>query len=168
MKIEMAAKIVVLVAALAWGAQLLGVDLPQLRRVPGLAYVVLASAAWLTVRRDYYLSFLGRTVFPAAVLPSRSVPDKADAEAVVKVEPNAKVVYWAAEPGADAPDPWTAYGAYSNAGVAAADAAGRAVLRVRRPRGYAVRTGRRLEAHVHYRTSGRQGMLGPVQTVYLL
>lgn len=166
MKPEIIAKVVVLAAAFALAAHLFGIDVERLKRVHGLGYVVVACALWLAFQRDYYLSFLGRAVFPAPVLGSNSTPEKADAQVVVSVEPNSKVIYWAAEAGQHSADPWTAYGSYTNAGVALADGKGKALLRFRRPRTYSVRTGRRLPAHVHYR-SGSKGMMGPVQTVGL-
>jgi uncharacterized membrane protein YuzA (DUF378 family) len=139
------------------------------RMLTNVVYVIVGVAAvFVGTRRDTYLPFLGRTVMPCSVLVDR-VPEHADKEVTVNgIDPGAKVLFWATEPataGLATIKTWQqAYLEYANAGVATADSAGRAVLRVRSPQPYAVPVKGRLEAHVHWRACGDDGFLGPVQT----
>jgi len=134
-------------------------------------------AVYFLFKRDYFLPFLGETVFPCEPLAEKS-PEKADAAVEIRVRPNSNVIYWAAENidtiDKDAKkkeeriieDPWKAYMKFANSGVARSDENGRAVLRVRRPVAYRVPfSGRVLEKHIHYRVCGEQGILGRVETV---
>jgi hypothetical protein len=52
-------------------------------------------------------------------------------------------------------------------GVAIAESDGSALLQVRRPQPYWVPPGHRLEPHVHYRICGKNGMLGPVRSLFI-
>lgn len=123
------------------------------------------SALFYFFARDFYLPFLGRAAFPCGSLTAK-VPDNADTNVTVRVEPHTNVIYWAAEEGDVKKDPILAYGSYTNAGVAKADQNGDAVLRVRTPSAYRV-PGKNLKPHVHYRTCDSDGMLGRVSTVYV-
>lgn len=127
------------------------------------------SALFYFFARDYYLPFLGRSVYPCGSLVQK-VPDNADVNVSVKVNPGVNVIYWAAEEGDKVmADPWVAYSQYSNAGVVRSDQNGDAVLRIRRPAAYKIPsiTGRTLNPHVHFRTCDTDGMLSRVQTVYV-
>lgn len=55
------------------------------------------SAVVLLFSRDTYLPFLGQSVMPCSGL-AEQIPVDADTEITVKVQPGAKVVYWASEP----------------------------------------------------------------------
>ncbi len=136
-----------------------------------VVYVLVGLAAlYHLTRRDFYLPFLGRAVYPCGALEPK-VPEKADTQVVVRTQPNANVIYWASEPSTAGvvDDPWLAYQTGANSGVTRADASGMAVLRVRRPASYRVPPfGLTLAPHVHYRTCVHaSGMLSPVQTVRL-
>jgi uncharacterized membrane protein YuzA (DUF378 family) len=130
----------------------------------GLAALVLAFS------RDFYLPFLGETVMPCSVL-SPSTPDGADMKMNVQVRPGAKVMYWAAEPANEElkgiQDWRKAYLGFRNAGVAVADESGRAELAVRTPQAYAVPMKGKLNAHVHFRVCGDDGMVDRVETAFL-
>jgi protocatechuate 3,4-dioxygenase beta subunit len=84
----------------------------------------------------------------------------------IRVSPNTKVVYWAAEPTngvlqfAD-----KAYAGYNNAGVALSDQGGNVVLKVREPQPYTIPLGS-MKPHIHFRECNMTGFLGPVKTVY--
>lgn len=124
------------------------------------------SALFYFFARDYYLPFLGRAVFPCGSMVQK-VPDNADKDVVVKVEPGVNVIFWSAEEGdVVKANPVIAYSEYSNAGVVKSDQNGTAVLRVRSPAAYKV-PGKTLSPHVHYRTCDTNGMLSRVQTVFL-
>lgn len=164
----------VLLGALNWG--LVGAfDFDAVKALLGremasVAYVLVGLAALMHVgRRDFYLPFLGKTVFPCAPL-EESFPADFDTVAEVRTGvPNANVVFWASdESDTITDDPWTAYGQHTNSGVARTDETGLAVLRVRKPGLYRVPwKGHKgpLPSHVHYRVCKKPGMLGAVKTV---
>jgi hypothetical protein len=124
------------------------------------------SAVSVAFHRDTYLPFLGETILPSSVLGTQ-VPPGATHSVQVRVEPDAKVVFWASEPG-DGQGTWqTAYRDYQNAGVGVADSTGMATLKVREPQGYSVPMKGHLEPHVHFRVCRKDGFIGPIKTVYL-
>jgi hypothetical protein len=120
------------------------------------------------LNRDTYLPFLGESAFPCDNL-IESVPLGANFSVTVKVPPNVKVSYWAADPennnSSVSPDPWVAYKDYSNSGVTVSDQQGNATLRVRFPQKYRIPWGATLNNHVHYRYCKTPGMLSSVFTV---
>jgi protocatechuate 3,4-dioxygenase beta subunit len=85
----------------------------------------------------------------------------------VRVQPDSKVVFWAAEPG-DGGLSWEqAYRGYQNSGVTTSDSSGMATLKVREPQGYSVPFRGYLEPHIHFRVCGVNGFIGRIKTVYL-
>jgi len=133
--------------------------------------LIAASLILLVVNRNFYLPFLGWTVYPCGSLAEK-VPANANTEISIKVQPNVNVIYWASEPveldKQPISNPWDAYANYENSGVVRADASGNAVLRVRTPSSYNVgMINRTLKAHIHYRVCGHPGMLGEVKTVFV-
>jgi uncharacterized membrane protein YuzA (DUF378 family) len=131
-------------------------------------YIIIGLCAIAVMfNRDFYLPFLGQMVAPCSVLQNR-VPPGASQDVMVQVAPNAKVLYWAAEPKMDKLkeiNDWKkAYAEYENAGVATANADGIAVLRVRPPQVYSVPWMGVLDAHVHYRVCSQSGWMDRVQT----
>lgn len=186
--LEFVALILILVGSLNWGLiGLAGFNLvewtgryttPMIQ--PVVYTLVGLCALYFVFKRDYFLPFLGETVFPCEPL-SEKTPDKADAVVEVHVRPNANVVYWASENKETVTgkkddkkstdeliveNPWKAYMRFENSGVARSDDKGRAVLRVRRPVSYRVPfSGRILDKHVHYRVCGDNGILGRIETV---
>jgi uncharacterized membrane protein YuzA (DUF378 family) len=142
-------------------------NLPILSRI--IYSLVGLAALYLVLKRDVYLPFLNESVYPSSTLTDK-VPEDATVKVTINVKPGAKVVYWASDSKKNpnqsvVSDPWTAYDAYENAGVATADAKGIAVLTVREPVKYAIPSGRVLSRHVHYRYVVRPGMLSRVETV---
>ena len=134
-----------------------------------LVYMIIgACAAGKIMNRDYYLPFLGKTVFPCASLKLK-IPRNSDIETTVKTKPNSNVIYWASEGTNDivVKSPWKAYDKYSNAGVALSDRHGVAVLKLRNPSEYRLPIGRTLKPHVHYRVCLGNGMLSSIRTVFL-
>lgn len=134
-----------------------------------LVYVFIGSSAlYLMFHRNTYLPFLGPTVVPCTVLENREPPG-ATKEIQVAVEPNKKVIYWAAEPRPETQQNlqnWDkAYGSYENTGVTQSNANGIAVLKIREPQAYRVPMRGRIESHVHYRVCGEPGWMGEIKTV---
>jgi uncharacterized membrane protein YuzA (DUF378 family) len=128
------------------------------------------SALVIMFDRDTYLPFLGPMVAPCSVLENREPPG-ATREVKVIVEPNVKVIYWAAEPASEdlkKINSWKqAYLKYDNAGVTTSDGEGVAVLKVRDPQGYKVPLKGALQPHVHYRVCGEAGWMGKINTTFV-
>ena len=171
------AMILLVIGGLNWGSKaVLGkdliskllVDFPMISRV--IFGLVGVAALALMFYRDTYLPFLGETVMPCSVLAEKT-PDGADTTVSVNVEPGAKVLFWAAEPGMEPLqhiNSWQeAYLKFANAGVTTADSNGHATLRVRHPQPYTVPLKGTLQPHVHYRVCRGEGMMDPVMTTYL-
>lgn len=138
----------------------------KLPRTPKTVIIVAMIAALnLVFRRNVYLPFLGETVYPCDNLTEKT-PDGADLSVkVTDVPANVKVVYWAAEPSTTIiGNPWDAYGKYENSGVVISDANGTATLSIRKPAGYKVPSGRKLNPHVHYRFCQESGILSSIRT----
>jgi hypothetical protein len=136
------------------------------------AIVVLIVALWMVFRRDTYLPFLGYAAFPKSIIPNDFTPVNSNTEIQVPMEypDGTRMIYWGAlaNNGEGVPkDPKTAYGDYSNAGVATIKGA-MVTLRFHCPSEYYVPMGRKLKRHIHYRLCcERTGLLGPVRTLWV-
>lgn len=124
---------------------------------------------YVGTKRDFYLPFLGYTIFPCEELQEKT-PENASVSVKVKnLPPKVNVVYWASETSEEAEkiekNPWEAYKKYSNSGVVRTDANGEAELRVREPSQYKIPSGRTLDKHIHYRYCIDNSVLSPVQTI---
>jgi uncharacterized membrane protein YuzA (DUF378 family) len=128
------------------------------------------AAITIMFHRDTYLPFLGETVLPCSALPEQ-IPEGADTHIQVKVTPNSKVLYWAAEPATEGMkklNDWRqAYMKFMNVGVIKSDSTGVAILYVRNPQPYTVPWMGRLEPHIHFRVCSDNGMMGSINTVYM-
>jgi len=125
------------------------------------------SAISLAFNRDTYLPFLGESVFPCSVLGNQTPPG-ATRTIQVRVQPDTKVIFWAAEPG-DGRGTWEeAYRGYQISGVTTSDSSGVATLKVREPQGYTVPMRGYLEPHIHFRVCGEpKAFIGRIKTVNL-
>ena len=166
----------VIIGAVNWGlVGTIKVDLVAKLFGKGLLarslYILIGLAGLsLMFHRDTYLPFLGESIMPCSILTNRA-PSGATRDVKVKVNPGAKVLYWASEPATEhlkEINNWQkAYTDYENAGVATADVNGEAVLKVREPQAYTVPLKGRLEPHIHFRICGDGGWMGQVKTVFL-
>ena len=176
MYLRLAAKIVLMLSALLFACHLGGYEPSKtLTKNKVVRFVVIlsvvASIIYNMFNRNFYLSFLGCTVYPCGSLAEK-VPNKADTTVTVQVKPNVNVIYWASEPSTTEnqpiDNPWDAYANYDNSGVVRADATGKAVLHVRNPSTYQVGLmNKTLKQHVHYRECRHPGMLSEVKTIML-
>jgi uncharacterized membrane protein YuzA (DUF378 family) len=136
--------------------------------IENLVYVLVGISSLVhIISRNYYLSFLGDSVFPCTSMIEKT-PENADVEVKIQTTPNSNVVYWAAETNKEVSEnPWIAYAEYSNAGVTRSDVNGVAKLKFRMPGSYKVKHGlKTLSPHVHYRVCKFPGMLSEVKTVF--
>jgi len=137
-----------------------------------LFYVIIALAAiYVGFSRDSYLPFLGETVLPCSLLKEKT-PDNADIKVRIIAPVGKKVLYWAADTAEDKElknlKNWDiAYGNFENAGVSIAGDDGSALLMVKNPQSYTVPLKGKLEPHVHYRICGKNGMMGPVKSIFI-
>ncbi len=172
----------VLVGAVNWGTTALGYNLVEMltsfvNNLVGMdtymdkvIYIIVALAAIkLAMKRDTWLPFLGDSVLPTTLVPLKDL--KGDTTVTVKVQPNTKVAYWAADrlktEKEGVPLVEEAYGDYANSGVVVSDEKGIAKLTVNKGTSYIVPSGREIPRHVHYRELGQSwGMMGPIKTEY--
>ncbi len=125
---------------------------------------------YVGTKRDFYLPFLGYTVFPCEELQEKTPENATLYVKVSNLPPNVNVVFWASEPSSDEnktieKNPWEAYKKYANSGVVRTNDKGEAELRVRDPSQYKIPSGRTLDKHVHYRYCVDHSLLSPVQTI---
>ena len=171
-KLHMIAIVLVLIGGLNWGLTSLNFNPVELLGkytsgyVSKFIYILVAlGALYLMFNRNTYLPFLGEAAFPCGLLkPSK--PENANELVKIYTYPNAKIVYWAAEPGTSDRDYKQAYSLYKNSGVTISDSNGIAKLYIRKPSGYNV-PGKSLKSHVHYRVCIRDSMLGRVETIFV-
>lgn len=135
-----------------------------------VALVTFVAGLVLLLQRDTFLPFLGRMALPPTVLKDAVYPPHSNSEVDLSfnVPDGTKVVYWGAKPSNTVvPNPWDAYGDFTNAGVAIV-VGGRATLRFACPSKYQVGSFRRtLNRHIHYRICDERGMIGSVQTRFV-
>lgn len=176
MYLRYAAKIIIMVSALLFTCQLGGYNpskfLTQNKIISFIVIlIIVASIIYNLFDRNFYLPFLGWSVYPCGSLAEK-VPNKADTTVTIQVKPNVNVIYWASEPSSaenqPIDNPWDAYANYDNSGVVKADETGKAVLHVRNPSSYQVGLmNKTLKRHVHYRECRHPGMLSDIKTIMI-
>ena len=132
-------------------------------------YILIGCAGlYHLTRRDFYLSFLDKSVYPCGSLLEKK-PEDATIKKIIKTKPNINVIYWASEYNDSIfEDPYIAYNKYANTGVVKSDNDGSAILEFREPQGYKVPYKNKIiKPHVHYRECFYDGMLDSVKTLYL-
>jgi hypothetical protein len=135
-----------------------------------LASAGLVSSTLLMFNRDTFLPFLSESFIPQIFLNlGTREPRSAERAIVVKTDPNAKVIFWAADPGKDVKKSWKlGYNKFENSGVAVADKDGNAKLPIICPSRYIVHGYKVLPKHLHYRSYNETTqMLSRIQTVVL-
>lgn len=174
-RIEIFTLLLIVIGALNWGliglfdfnvvAFIAKYTLPWVEK---LIYVLVGISSLVhIISRNYYLSFLGDSVFPCTSMIEKT-PENADVQVKIQTSPNSNIIYWAAETNKEvSKNPWIAYAEYSNAGVTRSDVNGAATLKFRMPGSYKVAHGlKTLAPHVHYRVCKFPGMLSEIQTVF--
>ena len=176
MYLRLIAKVVLMISALLFVAQLGGYNsskyIMQNKVISFIVIlIVVASILYNIFNRNFYLSFLGCSVYPCGSLAEK-IPLNADTKVTVQVKPNVNVIYWASESSKSdnqpIDNPWDAYANYDNSGVVRADANGKAVLQVRNPSSYQVGLmNKTLSRHIHYRECRHPGMLSEIKTIII-
>lgn len=142
------------------------------KEIQQFVYITYGLAAlFLMFNRNFYLPFLGKTVVPLSFIKDNQSPHGATFHVVVKVAPNARVIYWAAEPLKDKESNKrcvkVAYGEFKNSGITTADANGKAHLVLRKPDKYTIDKKifrKTMGAHIHYRYALSDGMMSRIFT----
>jgi len=135
-------------------------------------YIIVGIAAlFLLFNRNFYLPFLDKTIVPFTFFKKDQVPQDGTFKVQVQVIPNARVIYWAAEPNkkdeTSSRSVHVAYGQFENSGITTADINGIATLHLRMPASYTIDKKlfkKHIEPHVHYRYTLSDGMLSQVLT----
>jgi len=170
-----AARIIIIVSSICFGLHIIGINilkyLPKNQILLSIIFFIIVFSIIYTGGRDFYLPFLGLSVYPCGSL-AQKIPSNADKSITVQVPPNVNVIYWASEPSnpemQPISNPWDAYANYDNSGVVRSDANGMAILHVRSPSSYKVGLfNTTLKLHIHYRICQHPGMLSEIKTVYL-
>jgi len=115
---------------------------------------VVFAVVYLAFKRDFYLPFLGKCVFPVSNTPQGK--DGLVRVTMSKLPANVKLLYWAAKPNKGIfADPFVAYDDYSNMGTTMTDNDGNATVVVQCPGSYNVNKfgvwKKTISAHLHYR-----------------
>ena len=169
--------LLVLVGAFNWGTTAYGYNLVEMfsKSLNNLLstnidyynyiYLVVAIAAvLLAIKRNTWLPFLGSTVLPDATLQFYT-PNNANKVVLINVQPNSKVVYWAALGKSEKQKVNTAYNNYENSGVVMSDNNGVAQLLIYEGYGYDTSYGH-IQKHIHYRVGYKHGMMSEIKTIY--
>lgn len=145
--------------------------------IDGIGFVmyfgIMVSLIYNVTRRDFYLPFLGHSVYPCDLLTLKEPLDASLTITAKNLTPNVNVIYWASEiidptkPDKVIDTPWDAYNKYANSGVTVTDESGSCVMKIRKPSQYKIPSGFKLKKHIHFRECIGNGMLGPVRTKYL-
>jgi hypothetical protein len=133
------------------------------------------SALLYLFDRDFYLPFLGKTVFPFGKRDEVSIDESSRTLVSITVDnlpPNTTVIYWASQNKKNVYDnPKEAYGDFGNRGITTTDKTGKAILQIQCPSRYNVGKlfGKTLDKHVHYRYELPEypGMFSDIKTKYV-
>ena len=168
--------LIILAAAMLVAKKLMIIDLFIL--IPGIFYLYImisVAVVYFMFKRNFYLPFLGRTVYPCDNI-SESDPKYIEGypRKINKVQtkyPNKKIIYWAAMPGKNTKKtPEDAYKNFENSGITKANNKGEVEFTYYKPVGYFVnRFGfeKELKPHIHYRACLGNGLLSQIETVYV-
>mgnify|MGYP001188554949 CR=1 FL=1 len=165
--------LIILAAGMLVAKKLMIIDL--FRFIPGIMYLyilITIAVIYFLFKRNFYLPFLGRTVYPCDNMLETTpliegYPIKT--KTVQTKYPNKKIIYWAAMPGKNTKKtPEDAYKKFENQGIAKSNSKGKVEFTYYKPVGYFVnRFGfeKELKPHIHYRACLGNGMLSQIEKV---
>jgi hypothetical protein len=135
-----------------------------------IALTGLVCLTLMILNRDSFLPFLSENFIPEKFLKLENrTPSKFEKKIEVRVHPNSKVIYWAADPGKEISKNWKkGYGKFDNSGVVKSDDTGHASISIVCPNRYIVHGYKILPKHVHYRVYNEKSqMLSRIYTIVL-
>ena len=135
-----------------------------------IAITGLICLTLMILNRDTFLPFLSENFIPKKFLKLENRnPKNFEKKIQVRVRPNSKVIYWAADPGKEISKNWKkGYGKFDNSGVVTSDNNGNAEIMIVCPNRYIVHGYKILPKHLHYRVYNENSqMLSRIYTVVL-
>jgi uncharacterized membrane protein YuzA (DUF378 family) len=179
--IELVSKVFLILAGLSYTLKFTtDKDLFEYIQNSMVTYIILLLIGLATLynmfNRDYYLSFLGKTVIPISSKIEKSEKSNNVIDVVLEDLPRqTSVIYWASmkQDSQDILNYTEAYGNYSNSGIAQTDENGRVVVKIECPSEYTVpKFGffrRKLNKHIHYRYEipNKKGLYSRIYTKYI-
>lgn len=142
-----------------------------------IGFLLVLLSIYKGSQRNYYLPFLGDTVFPNNLISGNTLDiqlHKGSDIITVNIDnlpPNVKVIYWAALPENSEKNkldlPWVAYKDYSNSGSTTTDSNGKATMKIMYPQSYKTPWNKKLKPHIHYRYFKTKGMMSEIYTKFL-
>lgn len=168
--------LIILAAGMLVAKKLMIIDLFKL--IPGIFYLyIMISVAviYFLFKRNYYLPFLGRTVYPCNKKEVEKIPYiegyERQPKTILTNYPDKNIIYWAAMPGKkNKKTPEDAYKDFENSGIARSNQKGKVTFTYYKPVGYSVnRFGfeKELKPHIHYRACLGNGLLSQIETIYV-
>ena len=169
--------LIILAAGMLVAKKLMIIDLFKL--IPGIFYLyIMISVAviYFLFKRNYYLPFLGRTVYPCKRKEIEKIPyiegyERQPEKTILTNYPDKNIIYWAAMPGKKKKKtPEDAYKDFENSGIARSNQKGKVTFTYYKPVGYSVnRFGfeKELKPHIHYRACLGNGLLSQIETKYV-
>lgn len=140
-----------------------------------IAILVAILSVFALTSRNFFLPFLGETVFPVGSLEEREVEHaKINIDIPIPNGPTrpTRVIFWASNPNMSDHGPQETYGNYKNSGIKTIpDDATSVTVKIHCPSSYIVKRfggKKHLKPHVHYRFAYDSGVLGGVNTAKVL
>jgi len=138
-----------------------------------LSIILVFFIIYKSTFKQTFLEFLGTTVYPISLIPSTFTPPKSNysIELDFDVPNGSKIIYWASNDAKDKKmifnNPFEAYGAYENSGVAIVNDK-KTVLQLHCPNKYKIPTGKTLNQHIHYRIAyPNNPILSDIKTIFI-
>lgn len=177
-KLIMLLKVLVLIGSMNWGTTAFGYNFVAILSdklnsllltnysFDKIIYIIVGlSAVFLLFKKNMWLPFLGHTVLPEQIVQLKK-NNNFNIKINVIVNPNSKVIYWAALGTDTNQSVFNAYKDYTNSGVIMSNNDGIAELTIQEGQGYTLPSGATISRHIHYRVFGTNGLLGPVETIF--
>ena len=135
-----------------------------------MVVLILGSAIYHSLQRDYYLPFLGQTLIP---ISDTQLTGELVEITLTNLPANTRVLFWgASESDKTWDNPLDAYKGYSNSGLAKTDATGTVTVKAKCPSDYKISKfgvfNKKLNKHIHYRYELPRypGLFSSVKTKY--
>lgn len=144
--------------------------LPQNYLIKLFCIISIATTLLLILNRDTFLPFLSENFVPEIFLDLKvRNPKSVENKIPLKIQPETKLIYWAADPGKEISKTWKkGYNKFENSGVVISDKNGNVEIPIQCPSRYIVHGYKVLPKHIHYRTYNENTqMLSRINTIIL-